>query len=295
MSAILAQPSSAAANIVTVNFRLPFPDAIHDTLTAYDWCLRHLTPQRSLQRVGVYGDKIGGGLATMLALTECRLGEGRVVVAALRTPVLDWVALDILDRNNVPQRTGAHNMDLAALHENELATLRRLRRMAFPSTRSRALPFDPCASPLLFLRTPGVTAPQNGGSSDDNFAILLGLPTGDDDVVDGETAEKPRRRALAYPPRGLALQIPHMQFTADSDTLLYEQAHELVRLLRRAEVKMTTRAGTGDKALEEAELADELDAAHLAAERKFRLEATHHNDSERLRIETAGRWIGSHL
>jgi hypothetical protein len=39
---------------------------------------------------------MGGSIATMLALTECRIGESRIVAAAVNNPIADWVFPDDL-------------------------------------------------------------------------------------------------------------------------------------------------------------------------------------------------------
>ena len=48
----------------------------------------------SLRKLGVAGQLLGGSLASMLALTECRLGQSRVVAAALNNPIVDWLQPD---------------------------------------------------------------------------------------------------------------------------------------------------------------------------------------------------------
>lgn len=89
-----------------INYRLsqeyPFPTPVHDVLTGYDWILKNLVPTFSAStspygrvsvpfvRLGVCGELIGGTLATMLALTECKLGSSRIVAAAVNNPILDW-------------------------------------------------------------------------------------------------------------------------------------------------------------------------------------------------------------
>lgn len=46
--------------------------------------------------MGICGELVGGSLATMLALTECRLGQSRIGAAAVNSPVVDWVFPDEL-------------------------------------------------------------------------------------------------------------------------------------------------------------------------------------------------------
>jgi hypothetical protein len=53
--------------------------------------------QRQYQaRLGVCGELIGGSIAAMLALTECRVGESRIGAVAVNSPIVDWVFPDNL-------------------------------------------------------------------------------------------------------------------------------------------------------------------------------------------------------
>jgi acetyl esterase/lipase len=99
---ILAQASKAT--IVRINYRAssehPYPTPIHDTLLGYDWVLENVLDdgisKPVLPRIGVCGELIGGSLAIMLGLTECRLGETRIGAAAVNNPIADWVFPDDL-------------------------------------------------------------------------------------------------------------------------------------------------------------------------------------------------------
>src|SRR3954467_12246062 len=88
--AVLA--SNAAATVVRVNYRFdpdtPHPIAVHDTLAAYDWVRENLMPKIQSNHglpqyggIGVYGELIGGGLAAMLALTECHISKSQPRIA----------------------------------------------------------------------------------------------------------------------------------------------------------------------------------------------------------------------
>lgn len=99
--------TASSSTVVQINYRVSsphtYPTPIHDVLTGYDWVIEHLLPNRAIRRVGhsikhavkmaVCGELVGGGLATMLALTECRPGKGRpyIAAAAINEPVVDWV------------------------------------------------------------------------------------------------------------------------------------------------------------------------------------------------------------
>ena len=95
---------SSAATVVRINYRASslnqYPTPCHDVLLGYDWVCEHLLidefSRPYLARLGVCGELVGGSLATMLALTECRLGESRIGAAAVNNPIVDWVFPDEL-------------------------------------------------------------------------------------------------------------------------------------------------------------------------------------------------------
>lgn len=97
--------TSSGATVVRVNYRCgrdyPYPLPIHDTLACYDWVLENIIPSISWTsrhgrnhtqaKLGVCGELVGGSLATMLALTESKLGATRISAAAVNCPIVDWV------------------------------------------------------------------------------------------------------------------------------------------------------------------------------------------------------------
>jgi acetyl esterase/lipase len=95
--------------VARINYRASsthkYPTPIHDVLAGYDWIRDHLLRdefQRPyLARMGVCGELVGGSLATMLALTECHLGQSRIGAAAVNSPVVDWVFPDELPPVNI--------------------------------------------------------------------------------------------------------------------------------------------------------------------------------------------------
>jgi acetyl esterase/lipase len=105
---------TAAATIARINYRASplhqYPTPFHDVLFGWDWIRENLLVdefQRPyLARLGVCGELIGGSLAAMLALTECRLGESRVAAAAVNNPIADWVfpdELPVVDPSELPE------------------------------------------------------------------------------------------------------------------------------------------------------------------------------------------------
>ncbi|USP79603.1 hypothetical protein yc1106_06877 [Curvularia clavata] len=95
---------ASAATVVRINYRASpahqYPTPCHDVLLCYDWVREHLLVddfnRPYLARLGVCGELIGGSLATMLALTECHVGQTRIGAAAVNNPLVDWVFPDDL-------------------------------------------------------------------------------------------------------------------------------------------------------------------------------------------------------
>lgn len=105
---------TTSASIVRINYRAsreyPYPTAFHDVLSGYDWIhnnlLRDAANRPTLARLAVCGELIGGSLATMLGLTECRLGQSRIFAGAVNNPIVDWVFPDELpsvDPSELPE------------------------------------------------------------------------------------------------------------------------------------------------------------------------------------------------
>ncbi|KAF2995391.1 hypothetical protein E8E13_004357 [Curvularia kusanoi] len=101
---IAALHASSAATIVRINYRASpqhqFPTPYQDVLYGYDWIQDNLLVDGAQRpyaaRLGVHGELMGGSIATMLGLTECRVGESRIVAAAVNNPIVDWVFPDSL-------------------------------------------------------------------------------------------------------------------------------------------------------------------------------------------------------
>ncbi|CAA9966171.1 Abhydrolase-3 domain containing protein [Pyrenophora teres f. maculata] len=95
---------ASATTVVRINYRASsvhqYPTPCHDVLLGLDWVRDHMLldefQRPYLARMGVCGELVGGSLATMLALTECRLGESRIGAAAVNNPLVDWVFPDEL-------------------------------------------------------------------------------------------------------------------------------------------------------------------------------------------------------
>lgn len=188
----------------------------------------------------------------MLALTESCLDasspqKARVVAAAVKDPICDWVS---------PPFSSSSSSATAA----ETKTFQRLRDRCFPSDKP-ARYFDPFASPVHFLRSPAapVPAPRRGGLADD-FAALVGLEedVGRRDVGESERGVEPGKartgfkRPLRFPPAGVDAVIPDLRVGVAERGALRGQGEEMARLVRRAVVKGEERVrGVGDRVLEE--------------------------------------------
>ena len=221
---------SADATVVSINYRLsrgiPYPTPIHDVLAGYDWVQKHLVrqdvkldsayPSARTSRIGVCGELIGGSLATMLALTECRARRPTISAAAMGSPIVDWTAL-------FPSETG----EAGSLSENSLL---QLRDDIFPKPDHY---HDPFASPLLFFRTPSTSLPNPYGQE---FLESAPDPSSDPYALGEDVPSQPdrlRRSHRKYPPPGSALRLPHMRIEVGRQSGLREQGEDLrQRLLK---------------------------------------------------------------
>ncbi|KAF2139427.1 uncharacterized protein K452DRAFT_289987 [Aplosporella prunicola CBS 121167] len=268
-----ALSASANATVVCVHYRLDndqhqYPTPIHDVLTAYDWVLENFAPTlaarprlRSLQ-LGVCGELVGGGLATMLALTECRMGKNRVAAAAVNNPIVNWIfPTDLLDAAEYTSRLG--DVELFANDEHvdadvqagdvalaktswgkyrdnpalPVAALTRARK-AFFSTPDGY--FDRFASPIHFFRTPEIgEVIRQGYDEDDDLAGFemprLGAESPTSFREPGAPVFEKRRRARRlFPPTGGGLRLPPMRVSVGAHAILHDQGQELVKLMRRS-------------------------------------------------------------
>lgn len=160
-------------------------------LFAYDWILKHLVPNRAIIRqgrssshvtkIGVCGELIGGGLAAMLALTECRLGQPHIAAAAINEPLVDWIfpepepeplepeASEIDDPESflrMPRKIGRRKRSKKAepsfttFAQNGVINASDLLYARQTLFRNPENYFDPFASPVHFFRSPGQHVPQ---------------------------------------------------------------------------------------------------------------------------------------
>jgi acetyl esterase/lipase len=116
---------TTSATIARINYRASaehqYPTAFHDVLSGYDWIIDHFLRGEAnrphLARLGVCGELIGGSLATMLGLTECRADESRIFAGAVNNPIVDWVFPDELpsvDPSALPEPLAPDETELPA-------------------------------------------------------------------------------------------------------------------------------------------------------------------------------------
>jgi acetyl esterase/lipase len=243
--------------IIRLNYRLSrehqYPTPIHDVLAGYDWVRENLLLRRSISRPGRpdhVGKLIGGGLAAMLALTECRTGRPGVVAAALRDPAVDWPGLDDAD-------DGADDMT---------STLLGLRKQLF---RKPEQYFDPFASPMLFLRSAGRDVPTEPALMDEMAELTL-LNRQETARELGfspppEAAKPIRKTANRYPSPSLGLTLPNFYISATQGLGLGSQAEELARRIKQAHRRQVANGVFGVKALTDEELEEMGEEADVRA------------------------------
>lgn len=307
--------------IACINYRLSsqhmYPTPIHDTLAGFDWILENLLPKRAISRpgrarhvgrIGVFSEFVGGGLATMLALTECRVGEPRIVAAAVRDPAVDWVSLD----------DAAASLPDDAIEDKSspISRLLKLRGELFPKPEKY---FDPFASPLLFFRTPGVPVPppppvevelddmqQLSLLEREEYARSVAPTSVEDDtsmkVVDtmntsgSPTMMKKRKSSLRFPRAGLNLRLPSFRISSTAGAPLARQSKELAHLLRQSHVRQMrqqvsgagSRQGFGRKVLMEGEV-----DAYEEEEERVERERMAREAEERVELIKLGRESGA--
>ncbi|KAH6629285.1 Alpha/Beta hydrolase protein [Boeremia exigua] len=144
---IAALRASSAATIVRINYRASsqhqFPTPYHDVLYGYDWIQENMLIDGAQQpyaaRLGICGELMGGSIATMLALTECRVGESRITAAAVNNPIVDWVFPDDLPNvsaSELPEPSGAEETAFPA-DEDLMASFKALKVGELPKTKAK--------------------------------------------------------------------------------------------------------------------------------------------------------------
>ncbi|KAL9084915.1 MAG: hypothetical protein Q9165_007868 [Trypethelium subeluteriae] len=252
----------ASATVVQVNYRLSrqvcYPTPIHDVLAGYDWIVEHLAPKHmhfstsqhgkrtfNSPRLYVCGELIGGSLASMLALTECRLGSKGIGAAFVNNPIVDWVSLDdshsqspTLDSRNDNNMNASQSIGRSRRRKSGpstpshtlFASNSRLPTSSILSARSGLFKrpssyFDPFASPTLFLRTAGVIPATSNDCDEPSSASSIGS--------EEKVTAVARKAYLKYPPSYTALRLPTFLIGVGAQNPLRDQGEEFAALLRR--------------------------------------------------------------
>jgi acetyl esterase/lipase len=304
---ITALSAASNATVVRVNYRLgngvQYPTPIHDVLAAYDWVKqnlptdsvsknRHGRPTKATSRFGVCGQLHGGSLATMLALTESRMGESRIVAAAVNNPIVDWVfpdaeaeavelendeSGDLIDEFSIKQPSALKTIlkgkkkkktSWELYKDNSIIPVKSLniaRSRLFPKPASY---FDPFASPILFFRSPGVDVPLTALEAELSELDVF-------EKLKNETPTKRRKVHRVFPPTASSLRLPDIRISLGDETALYDQGEELVRLLRRSIIRTNEARASNQLAFdrfEEDDLSDLQKANYALAEAEKRIE-----------------------
>ncbi|KAF2837544.1 alpha/beta-hydrolase [Patellaria atrata CBS 101060] len=279
--------SSSGCTVVRINYRSGnghcYPLPIHDVVAGYDWVIKNLVPQytfisrngripNAAARLGVCGELVGGGLATMLALTECRMGENRIAAAAANNPITNWIFQEMGHTELWEEAVFGED---ALFVDGEVTS--RLPSQSRKSTKStkerkdensswqkhfnnRQLPghallqardalfrkpehyFDRFASPILFFRTAGVNIPQD--------PIETHFFESDEEPNTPIELSNPHKARRIYPPTGSGLRIPYMHVNVGAESILNDQAQELVNVMRKSITRDTNSSGAFEDDIE---------------------------------------------
>lgn len=237
------------STIVTFKYRFSppthtFPLPIHDTAIAFDYILRKLT-NHVVPKISLLGSRIGGTLATTLALTS----PNSIHSVAVSEPIVDWVSLDtendegpdVLAPTKKKMRPGPYT-------SADAKSLLSLRSKLFPKPDNY---FDPFASPTLFLRAPGRDCPQPEydppaeayGPYDDDAhtrSPSVSSPHSQDDDPARMRPIKRRKVLRRWPPHAPpeGVKLPYFRVFVSDDqqgegVVLRQQGEELVELMKK--------------------------------------------------------------
>ncbi|KAG8169855.1 hypothetical protein KVR01_000600 [Diaporthe batatas] len=176
---------------------LHWPTPIHDTLFAYDFLIRHLSPPPDqstgtvLRRrpVYVYGSHLGASLAASLALTESHTHQPVAIRGLLAfNGIFNWTTLLPGHPNKKRMLDEMPNMDSLGEHEKDVSFAKQLMPSHFDQPANL---FDPFASPVLFFHTAGMLVPTD-------FAERSSTPDMSEGFLDYSGADDPYDQAYVY-------------------------------------------------------------------------------------------------
>ncbi|KAF2858671.1 alpha/beta-hydrolase [Piedraia hortae CBS 480.64] len=295
--------------VVQLNYCLgedhPYPGPVHDAVIGYEWVVEHVLHRKPTGRVGVSGELVGGSLAAMLSLTECRIGEPGIVATALNLPIVDWT---VFERTDVASPSdsgpGGEQPVQGDGWESKLALIQ-WRPKLF---RKDEHFFDPFASPILFFRSAGrlPSGQDLGKDSEISTADKPGesdsIPTTLEELEAVALEMTPRKASKRFPSVAFRLRLPQFYISSGRDNLLDAQIHEFTRQLKQSHIRQVTPSRFGRKVLTD----EEVDRAQRSkrredAEKKALLSAQEKSTlwddtpAGQERIMEAIRWLGGRL
>ncbi|KAF4549737.1 Hypothetical protein D9617_20g027930 [Elsinoe fawcettii] len=235
--------------------------------------LNHLVPNRSQlapsfndhppARIGVFGEGIGGGLASMLALTECHSKGHGITTSAVHEPLLNWVLPEESALEKQIEDTSVSKRKKSSSNLSKPLDADMLRSLI--STRSECFKgpgdwFDPFASPLLFFRSSNAPIPLTDPNAPvDEFSELSALNQQNffkqqrilsalnsapglidtpirriEDEDNGSVLKKSARR---YPRVDSDLTLPTFRLSTGPTRFWQAQVEEFSRYLRRSMIR----------------------------------------------------------
>lgn len=156
-----------SAELLSRSTPLHWPTPIHDTLFAYDFLIRHLSPPPDdttgtvLQRrpVYVYGSYLGASLASSLALTESHTHQPVAIRGLLAfNGIFNWTTLLPDHPNNKLMLDELPEVDSLDGNDKDLHFVKDLLPSHFDQPANL---FDPFASPVLLFHTAGMLVPTS--------------------------------------------------------------------------------------------------------------------------------------
>ena len=314
---IAALSAASNATIVRINYRTGhgrhYPLPIHDVLTAFDWVkewLGDISASGNGSTIGVCGQLLGGSLAAMLAMTECRQGQTRIAAAALNAPIVNWIFPDgeqepdagevDAEETRVAKPKPSNKRkkkkyttsweEFRLSKEFPASSLLKARAELFKNPDSY---FDPFASPLHFFRSPSIEVPED----------LSRLPYDPDRKEPAPVLRRKSRRA--YPPTGSELVLPTVRLGIGDASVLRSQTEEFMDMLRSSEVsgalkQSGLRLGLVEKYADlESPQKAKIDTTVACAEKKFTMHSLPgiglwgHDQDQLWRedVISAGQWL----
>jgi hypothetical protein len=233
-----------------------WPLPIHDTLSAYSWILKNLSPSTSVKRdIYVYGSYVGASLATSLSLTESYPHQAMAIRGCIAyNGIYNWTMfLSDHPIHKQPKKGRPLNVLEAILSQETrvetgpMVTDESLWDLEELSQRLFSKPddmFDPFISPCLFFHTPGLLVPKTfdtpaaATKTTSNSTPPAREPDAVDAIITSMTAvnlDKPSRKSpLKFPPSVSLLQIPEMLLLHTSRNTTPTTAPKKKRSTRKA-------------------------------------------------------------